>query len=564
MNKEVTIIGLANNKQLGILKAFKMEFSNDRLQIIKGAVGQGKTTLKTTLDLGTKGQKSLTDKSLYGEVDVETQLLDGENKIFIGCKSKVDGSLEYTLYIKDINGKIVREPVIDGVKATPSKYLETLQTELTWRMDELVSENPVVQRKILLDLYKFELQKQGVIFDSKHPEYSTGIIAQVETAIKERDLYDMVRKQKGGILDDLKAKGFDPDRPATIPDTINVSNITKKITEIETQIALSEQKLKNDKEIRLEKLRNDAKYITNQCKQYNEKLELQYQIDLSEFNKLLEIEIKKDLKIKRCNELMLALFEEGYNGNDVKHWIELLPTATHLKTPIKPKLIEFDSKGIVVVESEGHLPAIVEMFKNLNSIREKYICEVSAIQNADNTPKLTEIETLKESLKNASEINKIVEAVDAFHNWRNSNGKVQQLKNSYYKKLADINTGVEGLKIICDEKTEELFLMYNGAFDTTYFNNPDKEYRKLSSYSGTQKPLICLLIQSYLLNKKPKALRYMYIDNVPMDKRTQEVLCDMCYKLKMRVFLNITGDFEVSSLANGEILVENGEVFFNE
>ena len=153
MQKQVKIIGLSLNQQLGILKACNLEFDQEnRLQKILGCVGQGKTTLKTALDLGTKGSKTLVDKNLYGDVDCETQLLDGDQKIFVGCKSDKTGSLIYTLYTKDINGKIIREPVIDGEKATPAKYLERLQTDLTWRMNELVSENPTVQRSLLLDL----------------------------------------------------------------------------------------------------------------------------------------------------------------------------------------------------------------------------------------------------------------------------------------------------------------------------------------------------------------------------------------------------------------------------
>ena len=126
-----------------------------------------------------------------------------------------------------------------------------------------------------------------------------------------------------------------------------------------------------------------------------------------------------------------------------------------------------------------------------------------------------------------------------------------------------MNTGVDGLMIVCEETSGDIFLTYNGAFDPQYFNNPTLEQRKLASYSGTQKPLICLLIQHYLLSLKPKALRYMYIDNVPMDKRTQEVLLEMCEKLDLTIFLTITGDFEKDSLQNGEILIDGGEVFFN-
>src|SRR6056297_1553142 len=121
--KQVKIIGLSVNKQLGILKACQMNFDeNNKLNIIKGGVGEGKTTAQQALKLGTQGSKTLTDKNLDGDIDIETQLLDGDQKVYVGAKSS-DGRLTYVLYTKDENGKKIKEPVIDGVKATPAKYL---------------------------------------------------------------------------------------------------------------------------------------------------------------------------------------------------------------------------------------------------------------------------------------------------------------------------------------------------------------------------------------------------------------------------------------------------------
>ena len=54
-----------------------------------------------------------------------------------------------TQNIKDEDGKKINDPIIDGVKCTPSTYLKSLQTSLTWKMNELTSENNTVQKKIL-------------------------------------------------------------------------------------------------------------------------------------------------------------------------------------------------------------------------------------------------------------------------------------------------------------------------------------------------------------------------------------------------------------------------------
>ena len=105
--------------------------------------------------------------------------------------------------------------------------------------------------------------------------------------------------------------------------------------------------------------------------------------------------------------------------------------------------------------------------------------------------------------------------------------------------------------------------MYDGSYDTDYFHNPNKELRKLSAYSDTQKPMICLLIQSYLINKKGKSLPYLWIDKVPIDNKTRDLIEKMSEDLGLWLFVSWTGDFEKSNLKDGEMLIENGEIFFN-
>ena len=70
------------------------------------------------------------------------------------------------------------------------------------------------------------------------------------------------------------------------------------------------------------------------------------------------------------------------------------------------------------------------------------------------------------------------------------------------------------------------------------------------------------LLNTSCLSKKPKALRYLFIDNVPVDNKTRALLEKICIELELSIFLNITGDYEKDSLTDGEILIENGEIFF--
>ena len=57
-------------------------------------------------------------------------------------------------------------------------------------------------------------------------------------------------------------------------------------------------------------------------------------------------------------------------------------------------------------------------------------------------------------------------------------------------------------------------------------------------------------------------MRYLWIDNVPIDKKTKTLLDKMGKDLNLTIIVNITGDFSKNSLENGEILIEGGEVFF--
>ena len=175
---EVKINGLKVNHQFGILEVCDLVFDEKlSMYITKGKSGHGKTHVTTALQLATLGSKALKDNQKYGVVDLEVQLTDGELSLFIGCKNK-GKELFYTIYSRDAAGKKIKKLIIDGAKATPAEYLKALQTELTWKMDELTSENPAVQKKILLQLYQAQLKQIGVIFDKKHPGYPDSILGK--------------------------------------------------------------------------------------------------------------------------------------------------------------------------------------------------------------------------------------------------------------------------------------------------------------------------------------------------------------------------------------------------
>lgn len=546
---QVKIIGLSVTKNFGGLKATELSFDDkNRLTVVKGEVGSGKTTLNRAMRLTTQGSSTLTDKNLYGEVDLTTHLVDGDTSIYVGCRTNKDKSLDYFLYSIDKDGNKIKDVVVDGQRLTPANYLKSLQTALTWRIDELTSENPVTQRNILLELYQKELEKEGVIFDKRHPDYTKSIIHKIEEARNHRNLMDMKRKEVGGIADDLNAKGIDFEVRREERDITVIEN---KISSIKAKIAVAKENSEQTKENTLNKLKLKANEIVSSIKDINVKIK----------NDNKSIDEQKE-KVNQINDLV----------NDV---LTDLNASKLVMDSLKRNLPDLGSKQNEVVFNEsGKIESKAKDFENkelhdllndLKSVKKKYKKAKSKDAKTDTSEYKEELVKLESKLSVDNEFNKEAIAVNAFQDWKEANAEVKSIKNKYYLKLTSIKTGVKGLHICVDEETNDnIYLAYDGSYDPKYFNNKDKEMRKLSSYSGTQKPMICLLIQDYFLRKKPKALPYLWIDDVPIDTKTRGLLEKMAKELDLWLFVNWTGDFKAKNLKNGEILLENGELLMRD
>lgn len=548
MQKQVKIIGLSVARSFGGLKATELKFDEEnRLTVIKGEVGSGKTTLNRAMRLTTQGSSVLTDKNLYGDIDITTQLSDGDMSIFVGCRTDKTGSLNYFLYGIDAEGNKVKDVVLDGQRATPASYLKSLQTALTWRLDELTSENPTTQRNILLELYRAELEAQGVIYDKNHPDYVKGIIHQIEVAKNHRSHMDMKRKEVGGIGEDMTKKGIRFTDRKKLKD---IESLQEIVNTANAKITLAKTNLEQTRENKLNKLKLKGVETVSKIKDINDK-----HIKINQTSKL------QAEKIEKIKTLVFELIEDKEIAKDrFKSIEEILPYPEDLLVEI-----EFDSKGKILSKAKDFdkKSSFYELLKEHKENKRKYDEVKDSVLKADDAELIAELETATNTLDAAKSYNKEAEAVNSYHNWADANEAVNEIKKDYYLKLTEINTGVEGLFICTDENAEEdenIYLMYDGTYDPKYFNNKAKELRKLSAYSGTQKPMICLLVQNYLLSKKNKTLPYLWIDDVPIDKKTRELLEKMAKELDLWLFVNWTGDFKASELKNGEILLENGEI----
>jgi BMFP domain-containing protein YqiC len=563
LKKEVKIIGLSVNKSFGGLKATELKFNEEnRLTVVKGEVGSGKTTLNRALSLTTKGSKTLEDNNLYGEVDLTAQLLDGDYKVFVNCKTDQNGKLIHSIYTIDEHGNKLKDVVIDGQKLTPANYLKSLQTSLTWRLDELTSENPVTQRKILLELYSSELEKKGVIFDKNHPKFTESIIHKIEVSKNDRNYADMKRKEVGGIAEDLKSKGIDYE---TVRELKDVITLEQQISAAHSDINYLQRNAKQVHEAALNELKTKGLEINAKLKDFRDKIKDSNDVNQEELNLWEELQRQKTEDLDKIQQTL-----ESLESNNIDEVLML----THAGLPIdkKPKnkfltQLEFNEKGQCTSQPEDFQD------EKINQLLKAYIFSKSQYSKKakqediipDTSKQEEKIAYLKDELNSNYTWNKEAKAINSFHDWKDANEIVKDLKNDYYKKLTGIDTGVDGLHISLENaESENIFLMYDGAYDTEYFHNPEKELRKLSSYSDTQKPLICLLIQNYLLKQKGKSMPYLWIDKVPIDKKTRLLLNRMSEELGLWLFVSWTGDFEKANLVDGELLIENGDVFFSE
>lgn len=574
--KQVKIIGLSVLQDFGALKATELKFDERQtLYAVKGEVGSGKTTLNKAMRLTTQGSDTLIDKNLYGgPINMVTQLIDGDKKIFVGCKSETGESLTYFLYEEDKDGNKIKNPVIDGVKATPAAYLKSMQTALTWRLNELTSENPTVQRNILLELYSSELEKKGVVFNKNSPNYVGGVIDEIEKSKAQRSYLDMKRKEVGGIADDLNKKGVDYKDRKTL---IDISILETSLQEQKAKKQLALDNPGEEKEKELLKLKNEGLQINAVLKDLNQKIKDHniaenkkkevYDSKLKTYNKAID-DAKTSLISVASPELDFQIFEENF---DI--FIE--------KNTVRPKEPKLDIKKELQYNNKGSCISKADDFedKDIKKALSDYLkigvdysrINKQELKEVDTKKYDTEIERIEKDLKGKKQFNDDAVSVNAYHDWKDSNEKVNELNKKFFMLLSGIDTGVKGLHIAPEydvdkdgqkvAKGNDIYLMYDGVYDPEYFSNEDGELRKLSAYSDTQKPMICLLIQRYLLSKKSKILPYLWIDQVPIDKKTKALLDRMSHELGLWLFVNWTGDFDKENLQDGEILIENGEIF---
>ena len=553
------LVGLKLNEKFGILEAQEARFetSTDKLITIKAEVGKGKSTVGKALNIGLSAgseREIPVDMKAYEGCDIEEEITYGETPIFMRTTYK-DGSLSSSLYIKDKDGKKCTNPVINGKKMTAAALRDELKTELTFGIQEFISDDPRRQMEWMMKTYKDKLKEKGVVFDKKSPNYQGSVLYQLEQAKMERSQrYEKMR----GLNAFKTALENDGLREEAIPDYIDISTIEKEREEASEKYheelhdfdtKLGNIKVNSQKAISIMDAYNSSLKENKRLTDENNRL------NVDSFNKKID-ENKKNRDL--LHEHIQILSEAGAPMKEVIEWFEKLPSIGEYKEFIETEINPITTDCGKYIHDKKYSDEIEKAFADLDFCRKEYV-RLEKEKEAVKKPS----DEFSSRIEEAKASNRIAERWAAFFDHQETDKEVKRIFAEYRKIFTSIDLGVDGLKIdiIGNEDDMNMRTVYNGSHNPKLFGNEKGEYRALSSYSETQKNILSILMQIHLLDEKKKqgddALRFLFIE-APLDSKTRDMLIDYQKKYDLQLLCTMTCDVDVSTLKEGEIAIENG------
>lgn len=562
--KQVRILGLIA-KNYGIIKAVELtpDLMQKRLVQVVGESGNGKSSLMRLLQIAVSGTDYIPKKdALEKGFITEALLVDGETKIYVGAKvteyqrgeKAGQPKFETFMYSKDANGKIVT-PIVDGVAVTSSDYIKMLSTELTFNMPALFSANQTEHRKLIEKLFKPELEAMGI----------EGLMQKILEAKNKRDAARALTQNRGAYMTQFETEGYTEKQLSVLvamdEKSISDSIFQKKLErdrmlnapEAELKLAISEANNQRERDLqalkdeyhRIEKLQADK--LRGEMEVYNTKVKA-YNEYVAKLNETIE-------DVKTIINLMNKHFPDSGMADMVKETLDkVINKKEGLIAPKEPQPDEIMSQEMVKVKED---------YSELKDTPINY----PTVKVADTTAIDEEIEHLEARLLSCRINNDLVERYELWLDWIEKKGLYEKEIDALRKMYASIDTGVPGLKVTAVEQGEsgriEVWMMYDGSYDTDFFMNPDKEYRYIFDYSSFQRSAIGLMLQAARLNLKEKSLRLAIIDDVAYTEKGLEVLYKISEDLNVQLFTCRTSDYDKNSIKEDMIIMEGGEAFFN-
>ena len=562
--KQVKFIGFRAQNS-GIIKAVELtpDLLSKKMLVLKGESGNGKSSLIKLMQTAVSGTEAIASKNVLEKGYLtEAQLLDGEVKLFVGAKvteyqrgeSKGEPKFEIFLYAKDANGNAYT-PIVDGVKCTAGEYVKMLTTDLTFNMASLFTSNQAEHRKLIEKLFKPELDKLG----------ADAVVAKILEAKKHRDACRILCQSTGSYMERFESEGFTETQLAILkrPDlkAIEEKLFQKKleldriVNGSEDRKKLEEEKIRSARASELQTIKDAGVALREKIRLDDEAKKAQYDKLKEEYDYLIGVRRKMDSDFASLLELVNILGKEAKEQVTAivnKDWKD----QQSQMSPVEPVLSPSDP------ELAKQLQDKLDEYTKLNLTP---LVEVN-LEKQDTSAIEEEIARIVTEKSAAEAMADLYDRYQQWKNWIEAKGLYEKELDVLRKMYAGIDTGVKGMNIVPVETESdrvEVWIKYDGSYDTEFFHNEDKESRFMFEYSSFQCSAIGVMLQSARLNLKPKALRLAIVDDVAFTSKGLAVLAKMCEDFNVQLITSKTDDYDKENIADGEIIIEGGEIFFN-
>jgi ABC-type dipeptide/oligopeptide/nickel transport system ATPase component len=562
--KQVKFIGFRAENS-GIIKAVELtpDILSRKMVVVRGESGAGKSSLMKLIQTAVSGTEAIASKNVLEKGYLtEAQLLDGEVKLFVGAKvteyqrgeSKGEPKFEIFLYSKDDKGNAYT-PIVDGVKCTAGEYVKMLTTDLTFNMASLFTSNQAEHRKLIEKLFKPELDKLG----------ADAVVAKILEAKKHRDACRILCQSTGSYMERFESQGFTETQLAILkrPDlkAIEEKLFQKKleldriVNGSEDRKKLEEEKIRSARASELQTIKDAGVALREKIRLDDEAKKAQYDKLKEEYDYLIGVRSKMDSDFAVLLELTSILGKEAKEKVSAiinKDWKD----QQSQMSPVEPVLSPSDP------ELAKQLQDKLDEYTKLNLTP---LVEVN-LEKQDTSAIEEDIAKIQTEKSAAEAMADLYDRYQQWKNWIEAKGLYEKELDVLRKMYAGIDTGVKGMNIVPVETESdrvEVWIKYDGSYDTEFFHNEDKESRFMFEYSSFQCSAIGVMLQSARLNLKPKALRLAIVDDVAFTSKGLAVLAKMCEDFNVQLITSKTDDYDKENIADGEIIIEGGEIFFN-
>ena len=561
--KRVEIIGFeaGNYNTIKVVRLTPDILSKKFIQVV-GESGAGKSSLLELLKIPISGTDAIKKKTILEKgFFTQAQLLDGDLNVYIGARvseyqrgeKSGDPKFEFYLYSLDENGKQY-QPIIDGVAATASEYTKLLTTDLTFKMADMFSENQTIHRKLIESLFSDELNAMK----------ADELVASIESKKKERDNTRILCQSQGAYMERFKEEGFSEEKLKMIA-PVDVAEIDKKVTELVLKKDRLERSSKDahdlavmgidrERDKKIQELKDEGNRLVEELRTDRAAKDLAYTAALKKFEEAQALYIAEKTKGQEIVGLVQAYFVRPSDSvvkainDEMTHKLKLIDTKEPVREP--------DDKVLL-----GKIKTIRDKVENFP------LPVYPQIEAVDTTDIDKEIAVLNDQKISAAKTNSLYKRYQLWLSWIEAKSVYEAELDKLRKLYASIDTGVDGLSIVPTETDSgkiEIWMMYNGVYDPEFFHNEHAEMRHLFAYSSFQRSVIGVILQSARLDLKKKALRLAIVDDVAFTEKGIQILSDLCEKFNIQLIAGRTIAPSVDSLDSSQILVDGGEIFFND